>query len=173
MVNVITTQKLFMYRVVYTLTQLHLTIAPDWEAISIPELLSLPFYNNMFSFTWPDIHTASQQSWERNGLQVWGDILWYNTNKKGKTLHTNMINLAYQLIPLSASGIMNNYVASWGHPDERSLFSNAAGRHIPRLWKEFWPKLHPMVVKKLLDIHRHYDTHPDNSTSKKNLLPHD
>ncbi|SAM85198.1 uncharacterized protein UBRO_20882 [Ustilago bromivora] len=70
MVSIITTQSSFMCQVIYTLTQLHLTIELDWETISIPELLSLPFYNNMFSFMWPDIHTVSQQSWEHNGLWV-------------------------------------------------------------------------------------------------------
>ncbi|SYW73857.1 uncharacterized protein UBRO2_00132 [Ustilago bromivora] len=110
MVSIITTQRSFMCQVIYTLTQLRLTIEPDWETISVPELLSLPFYNNMFGFTWPDIHVASQQSWEHNGLWVWGDILWYNTNEKGKTSHTNMVTLAYPLVPPSASGIMSNYV---------------------------------------------------------------
>lgn len=173
MVSTVTVQKLFMCWVVYTLTQLRLTVEPDWDSITVPELLALPFYNNMYSFTWPDVHVASQQSWERNGLQVWGDILWYNTNEKGKILHTNMVHMVYPLVPPSASGIKNNYVASRGHPDERLLFSDAAGRHIPTLWKEFWPKLHPTVVRKLLVICRHYDIHPDNLKSKKNPLPHD
>ncbi|KAJ1032689.1 hypothetical protein NDA16_000711 [Ustilago loliicola] len=109
MVSVVTAQKSFMCRVVYMLTQLRLTLEPDWNNITVPDLLSLPFHNDMYGYAWPDIHVANTQSWERNGLRVWGDYLWYNPNKKGKIAHTNSVVAAYPLVPPSASGIKNNY----------------------------------------------------------------
>ncbi|SOV04943.1 uncharacterized protein UDID_17237 [Ustilago sp. UG-2017a] len=75
--SILTAQKSFMHRVVYTLCQLQLSVSPNWDELTVPELLSLPFYNNMFGFTWPDVSTTTVCAWERNGPRK-GDLLWYN-----------------------------------------------------------------------------------------------
>ncbi|CDS01332.1 hypothetical protein [Sporisorium scitamineum] len=125
--SILLSQKSFLHQVVYLLAQLCLSIELDWDQVTIPQLLSLPFHNDMFGYKWPEIHETNKQTWERNGLHVWGDLLWYNLNKKGKINHPFLIMAVYLLVPPSPAGIKDNYVASWGHPDMYKLFSGAAG----------------------------------------------
>lgn len=111
--------------------------------------------------------------WEHNGLRVWGDLLWYNPNEKGKEPHPNSIIKAYPLVPPSPSGVKNNYVPTRGHPDTYQPFGEAAGRLLSNYWKDIWDHLHPVVASKLLEISKHYRIHPDHSKSSKNPRPHD
>ncbi|CDR98900.1 hypothetical protein [Sporisorium scitamineum] len=173
--NVLLAQKSFMHRAVYTLCQLQLSVAPDWEAISVPELLSMPFYNDMYGFTFPSVSQTTLNTWERNGLRVWGDILWYNPDVHGRSqrVHPSSFPKCWPLVPPSASGVRNNYVPTRGHPDTSEPFGRAAGFRIASFWKDMWRNIHPMVSIKLKDIGRHYPLHPDHSTSTMNLRPHD
>ncbi|SPC60820.1 related to Retrovirus-related POL polyprotein [Ustilago sp. UG-2017b] len=173
--NVLLAQKLFMHRAVYTLCQLQLSVAPDWESISVPELLSLPFYNDMYCFTFPSVSQTTLNTWERNGFRVWGDILWYNPDVHGRSqrVHPSSTPRCWPLVPPSASGVQNNYVPTRGHPDTSTPFGRAAGFRIASFWKDMWNNIHPPVSIKLKDIGRHYPLHPDHSTSTMNPRPHD
>ena len=173
MTNILVSQRSFLSRVVYVLSRLRLTITPDWNNITVQELLTLLFYNDMFGYTWLAIHEANTQYWERNGLRVWGDLLWYNPNERGKVEHPYVCANTYPLVPPSPAGCKNNYVASRVHPDTYECFSSAAGQLLPRHWIDMWAKLHPTVRSKLLDISKTFALHPDHSKSKKNPRPHD
>ncbi|SOV06864.1 uncharacterized protein UDID_17949 [Ustilago sp. UG-2017a] len=173
MTNILVSQRSFLSRVVYALSRLRLTITPDWNSITVQELLTLLFYNDMFGYTWLAIHEANTQYWERNGLRVWGDLLWYNPNERGKVEHPYVCANTYPLVPPSPAGCKNNYVASRDHPDTYECFSSAAGQLLPRHWIDMWAKLHPTVRSKLLDISKTFALHPDHSKSKKNPRPHD
>lgn len=173
--NVLLAQKSFMHRAVYTLCQLQLSVAPDWESISVPELLSLPFYNDMYGFTFPSVSQTTLNIWERNGFRVWGDILWYNPDVHGRSqrVHPSSTPRCWPLVPPSASGVQNNYVPTRGHPDTSTPFGRAAGFRIASFWKDMWNNIHHPVSIKLKDIGRHYPLHPDHSTSTMNPRPHD
>lgn len=171
--SILTAQKSFMHRVVYTLCQLRLSVRPAWEELSTPELLALPFFHNMFGFTWPTVSTTTACAWERGGLRVWGDILWYNPGNMGKVPHPYAILDSHPLVPPSPSGCKNNYVATRGHPDNFAQFSEAAGRLLSPNWAEMWKHLHPTVRQKLRRMAYSYSIHPDHSTSVKNPRPHD
>ncbi|SAM84440.1 uncharacterized protein UBRO_20834 [Ustilago bromivora] len=145
----------------------------DWNSIMVQELLTLLFYNDMFGYTWLAIHEANTKYWEHNGLRVWGDLLWYNPNERGKVKHPYVCTNTYPLVPLSPAGCKNNYVASRGHPNTYECFSSAAGQLLPRHWIDMWAKLHLMVRSKLLDISKTFALHPDHSKSTKNPRPHD
>ncbi|KAJ1029813.1 hypothetical protein NDA13_003053 [Ustilago tritici] len=170
--SVVTAQKSFLHRCVYTLCQLRLSITPTWDNISVPELLSLPFHNDMFGYKWPPIEATTTGRWEHNGLRVWGDALWYNPNQKGKVPHPVSVVKAYPLVPPAPSGV-KNYVPSRGKPDTYHAFGEAAGRLLSNYWKDIWDHLHPTVASKLLDISKHFRIHPDHSKSSKNSRPHD
>ncbi|KAJ1601139.1 hypothetical protein NDA14_007466 [Ustilago hordei] len=171
--NVLLAQRSFLNRVVYALAQLRLSILPDWDNVSVKEILSLPFHSDLFGYTWPEIHETNTQHWERHGLRVWGDVLWYNHNEKGKEMHPYSCADSYPLVPPSPSGVKSNYVPSRGHPDTYELFSGAAGRLVKKHWIDMWRVLHPTVRKKLLDITKWFRKHPDKSKSIKNPMPHD
>ncbi|SAM83594.1 related to Retrovirus-related POL polyprotein [Ustilago bromivora] len=145
----------------------------EWNSIVVQGLLALPFYNDMFCYTWPEIHATNAQHWEHHGLHVWGDLLWYNPNERGKIDHPYVCTNAYPLVPPSPAGCKNNYIASQGHPATYELFSTAAGRLLARHWVDMWDKLHPTVCSKLLDTSKIFAIHPNHAKSKKNLCPHD
>lgn len=171
--NVLLSQRSFLNRVVYALSQLRLSILPDWDSVSVQEILSLPFHSDLFGYVWLDIHETNTQHWERHGLRVWGDVLWYNPNEKGKLMHPYSCADSYPLVPPSPSGVKNNYVPSRGHPDTYELFSGAAGRLVKQHWIDMWRVMHPTAKKKLLDITKWFRRHPDKSKSVKNPMPHD
>lgn len=171
--NVLKSQHSFFNRVVYALSQLRLSITPDWDSVSVKEILSLPFHSDLFGYTWPAIHETNTQHWERHGLRVWGDVLWYNHNEKGKLMHPYSTADSYPLVPPSPSGVKSNYVPSRGHPETYELFSGAAGRLVKQHWIDMWKVIHPTVRTKLLDITKWFRKHPDKSKSVKNPMPHD
>lgn len=171
--NLMLAQRSFLTKVVYALSQLRLSILPDWDSVSVKEMLSLPFHSDLFGYVWPDIHETNTQHWERHGLRVWGDVLWYNHNEKGKLMHPYSTADSYPLVPPSPSGIKSNYVPSRGHPDTYELFSGAAGRLVKKHWVDMWKVLHPTVRTELLDITKWFRKHPDKSKSVKNPMPHD
>ncbi|CDW96676.1 hypothetical protein [Sporisorium scitamineum] len=175
MTNVMTAQTSFMHRAVYTLCKLQLSVAPDWESISVPELLALPFHNDMHGYRWPEVSQTTVNTWERNGLRVWGDMLWYNTGglRWSERVHPCAIPASYPLVPLSPSGVRNNYVHARGHTEDSHEFGLAAGRLLPSFWADLWGALHPTVSRKLRDISRHFALHPDHATSSMNSRPHD
>ncbi|CDW98856.1 hypothetical protein, partial [Sporisorium scitamineum] len=122
---------------------LRLSILPDWDNVSVKEMLSLPFHSDIFGYVWPDIHETNTQHWERHGLRVWGDVLWYNSNEKGKLMHEYCSADSYPLVLPSPSGVKSNYVPSRGHPDTYELFSGAAGRLVKKHWVDMWKVMHP------------------------------
>lgn len=162
-----------MNSVLIALCQLRLSVSPSWDEITVPEMLSLPFYNDMYGFQWPEVSTTIACAWEQNGLWVWGDILWYNPGEKGKDRHPCAIPASFPLVPPSPAGVKNNYVPSRGHPDTYPMFSEAAGPLLAPHWCGVWVKLHPTVSYKLREISKFYRRHPDHSKSAKNPRPHD
>lgn len=174
MCNVMTAQSSFMHRAVYTLCKLQLSVEPNWDTITVRELLALPFHNDMYGFKWPDVSQTTVNTWERTGLRVWGDMLWYNTGGLGRSerVHPCAIPASYPLVPPSASGVRNNYVHTRGHAESHD-FGLAAGRLLPSLWADLWRDLRPTVAHKLKDITRIFALHPDHATSSMNSRPHD
>ena len=78
-------QRSFLNKVVYALAQLRLSILPDWDNVSVKEMLSLPFHSNIFGYIWPDIHETNTQHWERHGLRVWGTFSGTTTTRRANS----------------------------------------------------------------------------------------
>ncbi|SAM82560.1 uncharacterized protein UBRO_20712 [Ustilago bromivora] len=71
-------------------------------------------------------------AWECNGIRTWADILWYNNLAREQREYPH--SRSAPLVPPSASGIKNNYVARPGWPSTYLSFSQASGFVLHKHW---------------------------------------
>lgn len=173
MSNRMVAQRSFLSRAVYTLARLRLNVAiDDWNSATLTEILALPWYSNMYGYTWQDVSADATQAWERNGIRTWADILWFNDLAAGRQ-REHPHSTSAPLVPPSASGVKTNYVTRTGWPSTYLPFSRASGLVLHKQWNQMWETIPSALKRKLYTLPRHYQIHPDLSDSRLNPRPHD